>query len=487
MAEDTGPPRRAVPELELPITLDRASAVPMTTQLVVAVREAVLSGLLEPGSRMPSSRVLATDLDVSRIVTTEAYARLVAEGYLESRRGSGTYVPHLDANLGTVPSPKQAGLRSGPAEPPAMAFRTGATSGHQHEVIAPALRAAARTPLPNRYLDAQGDPRLRAAIAAYLARSRGLATDPDHVVITTGTTQSTDLILRCLTRPGDTVALEEPSHPGLRRLMSSHRLTLNPVTVDEDGARISQLRRLPRPPRLVHVTPSHQFPLGVRMTISRRVDLIAWARTEGATILEDDYDSEYRYDGPPLPTLTALAPDSVLYLGTMSKVLSPALRCGYLVAPARLAREITRLKDLVDGPVPWPAQQLVLQLLESGNLDRHVRRTRLRYSRVRTALEEALRPVGDLVTVSGIETGLHVVLRPAGGLPAADIVDRASTAGLTVTSLADFYHEHSADDGVVLGYGALSEAEVRRDCAVLVDAVRAAAGAFTSGPTGRRT
>lgn len=185
-------------------------------------------------------------------------------------------------------------------------------------------------------------------------------------MVTTGTTQSTDLVLRCLTRPGDAVAIEDPAHPSLPRLVSSHGTRIVTMPVDDDGALVRALPAGMDRPRLVHVTPSHQFPLGVRMAIARRLELIKWAAANEGLILEDDYDSEYRYDGPPLPTLATLDPARVIYMGTMSKVLSPAVRCGYLAAPRELVSGIVQMKDMTDGALAWPVQQLVLHLLDSG-------------------------------------------------------------------------------------------------------------------------
>nr|WP_261801607.1 PLP-dependent aminotransferase family protein [Streptomyces sp. ISID311] len=463
--------RRGSPSLLLPITLDRTGAATLTDQLVIALREGVHQGLLLAGARLPSTRTLATELAVSRTVAADAYARLTAEGYLEGRHGSGTYVCDLNdavrRSRGAQPLPERPPALT-PRDPSWLTFRTGVTAP---EVIpegwAPALREVARTTPPNHSLDAQGEPWLRAAIAAYLARSRGLAAEPDDVVVTTGTTESLDLILRTLVRPGDTVASEEPGHPHLRALLELHGVSVVPMPVDNDGARPYDLPRGPGGPRVAHVTPSHQFPLGVRMTIGRRLDLIAWAREEHAFVLEDDYDSEYRFDGPPLPTLTGLDQERVIYLGTLSKVLTPAFRCGYLVAPHDLARRLTQVKGLTAGPASWPVQRALFHLLESGDLERHIRRTRQRYARARATLRDALAPLAGSVRLVGIEAGLHVVLRPEAGLRAERIAEEARAQGVSVVPLTEFYAASEAPEGFLLGYAGLTEEELAEAAGVL--------------------
>lgn len=473
--------RRAVTDLDIPITLDRSSTLPLTRQLVAAVREAVLDGVLTAGGSLPSSRILARTLGVSRIVVTEAYALLISEGYLEGVLGSGTRVARVDTlepgNRRRPETPHGASARPmaepGPTPERAAPFQTGATSQDSGGVAA-GLRAAARAALPTRYGDARGEPVVRAAVAGYLARSRGLVVDPDEVILTTGTTQSTDLVLRALTEQGDAAALEEPSHPSVHRLFLAHGLAPVFLPVDKEGARVSVLAKASPVPGVVHVTPSHQFPLGVRMSIARRSELVAWSIENDAMILEDDYDSEYRYDGPPLPALAGLARNNAIYLGTMSKVVSPALRCGYMVAPPDVASRITGLKDLVDGPLPWPMQQLLLHLIESGDLERHVRRMRLRYGRARAALQQELEAAADIVTLEGIETGLHVVVRLSPGLHAASVSTAARRKGLKVTDLAEYARTASTDTGIVIGYGAMDESEVRRSCRELVEILRMA-------------
>lgn len=471
------PGPRAKPHLAVPVALDRDGGRPLVAQLVEALREAVLSGLLPAGERLPSTRTLAQDLAVSRTVTAEAYTRLEAEGLLASRSGSGTYVARLNRaarRTGTAPAvPAPAAPAPAQAPRPAFALRTGET-GPVHEGSdgwARAWRATARTAAPTRYQEAAGLPDLRAAIADHLARTRGLVCAPDDIVVTSGTTQSMDLVLRTLLRAGDTVGCEDPGHPVVRSLIRVHGLEAAPVPVDDDGARVDVLAGRARAPRLMHVTPSHQFPLGVRMGVGRRLDLVMWAREHRSWIVEDDYDSEYRYNGPPLPSLAGLDRERVIYLGTLSKVLTPALRCGYLVAPGGLPRRIAELKDIVDGPLSWPVQHTVLRMLTTGALERRVRRTRLHYARARTVLREALEPVADLVTPTGLEAGLHAVLLLADGIDGARVARRAAELGVEVAPLSAFRHGPSPTEGLVVGYGGLTPDDLAEAAALLVRAI----------------
>ncbi|MFF5897510.1 PLP-dependent aminotransferase family protein [Streptomyces argenteolus] len=467
---------RAKPHLALPVALDREDGRALVVQLVETLREAVLSGLLPPGERLPSTRTLAQDLSVSRTVTAEAYVRLEAEGFLESRSGSGTYVAPLNEaarQMVAAPALPAVSDRTASAARPALSLRTGGTGPVQEgtDGWAQAWRATARTTAPTRYQESAGLPGLRAEIAAYLARARGLVCAPDDIVVTTGTTQSMDLVLRTLLRPGDTVACENPGHPVVRSLIRTHGSDSVPVPVDDDGARVDVLAGIDPAPRLMHVTPSHQFPLGSRMSVGRRLDLVMWAREHHSWILEDDYDSEYRYNGPPLPALAGLDRDRVIYLGTLSKVLTPALRCGYLVAPGELPGRIAALKDIVDGPVSWPVQHTVLRMLSSGALERRIRRTRLHYARARSVLREALEPVSDVVTLTGLEAGLHAVLLLEGGVSGVGVARRAAELGVEVAPLSAFQQGPCLTEGLVVGYAGLSPADLAEAASRLTRAI----------------
>ena len=462
---------------QVPLVVDRHLPESLTGQLVSAVRTAVHDGSFPTASRLPSTRALAADLGISRTVTAEAYARLIAEGYLETRHGSGTFVADL-----TLPGPPpQRGhvAVTVASAAPSLDLRTGTTAPDPSGPAGwgRAVRVAARDSLPNSYQDARGSAELRAAVAAYLGRSRGLTCSAEDVVVTSGSTQSLDLLLRAAAPAESVVAHESPGHPGVAALIRHHRLTPVAIPVDGDGLRVDLLRRAAPAPGMVHVTPSHQYPLGMRMNVGRRAELTGWARDHDAVVIEDDYDSEFRFDGPPLPTLASLDRGCVVYLGTLSKVLSPAVRCGFLVARADLVDEITRVKNLVDGPLSWPLQRTVVELLTSRTLDRHVRRVRHRYARARTRLLDGLIDVHRLVEVTGAETGLHVTLRLVRGHGAAELVTRAQRRGVALARVSgppgDQGDRGDRDDTVVIAYGGLTDDQLGAAARELAGLIRA--------------
>ncbi|MCW1248994.1 PLP-dependent aminotransferase family protein [Acaricomes phytoseiuli] len=477
--------RRSTRILELALQLDRASGQPLTKQLIDSLRDAVLKGYLPTGNRLPATRVLAEQLGVSRMVTSAAYDQLLAEGYFEAKRGSGTWVRPIartsSAGL-SPPAPRFSATTENTSGTGATsgAFNTGMTTTRFIEAdFGKALRSAARQPLPGSYLSPQGEPELRAALAAYLLRSRGLLTAPENIVLTSGSKQSTDLLLRVLARPGDQIGVEEPSYPWLRALISKHGMRHLGIPVDADGADVSELGSVA--PRLIHITASHQFPLGVAMKVGRRAELVHWAQATGSYIVEDDYDSEFRFGKEPLPPLASLGSDRVLYLGTMSKILTPALRCGYIIAEASLAAEITELKSIVEGALPWPVQSTVLALLKSGDLERHIRRMRVHYGKVRSALRTGLQPLEKIASISGVDAGLHLVIQPLPGvvLDADRIAQRAAQSGLTLTALTEFYFSAAPQAGLLLGYGALEEKDVDEACELACNIILAEVGSGT--------
>jgi GntR family transcriptional regulator/MocR family aminotransferase len=334
----------------LPIALDRAAPTPLHQQVCEQLRRAILDGRLSSGTRLPSTRTLAQALGVSRTVTSSAYDELFAEGYLEGRHGSGTYVgrdlpplPRLNRpSSNTIPrwlrkaSPL---VREEPFAPQAIAFRLGAPSLSS---LPPRLwREAWRTVTsrlpPNSYGPEQGNLALRSALAAYLGRSRGLACTPEDIIITAGATHALDLIMRATLSTGDCVGFEEPGYPAARQIVLARGGRILPIPVDDDGIQVEHLPQGDAAPLLIYTTPSHQYPLGTRLSVSRRLALLTWAQTNDSLIIEDDYDSEFRFDASPLPALASLdEAGQVAYIGTFSKVLTPALRIGYLVAPPQL-------------------------------------------------------------------------------------------------------------------------------------------------------
>lgn len=474
-------------DLGLPIALERTGPTPMHRQLCEQLRRAMLDGRLASGTRLPSTRALAQALGVSRTVTSAAYDDLLAEGYLEGRHGSGTYVgqglPPLPRPtrsvqasarwLGKSALPAAAGEE--PLAPQTIAFQLGTPS--LASLPARAWREAWRTVTaqvaPNGYGPAQGDPALRAALATYLGRSRGLACRPEDILITAGATQALDLIARTTLSVGDAVGFEEPGYPAARRIIKARGGRIVPVPVDEDGMQVEYLPRGDAAPLLIYTTPSHQYPLGTRLAVSRRLALLAWAQANDSLIVEDDYDSEFRFDASPLPALASLdETGNVAYIGTFSKVLTPALRVGYLVAPPLLRERMRAMTYQTNEQVSWPPQQMLATFISRGYLDRHVRRMRQQYAQKRHTLAQTLAPIAHLARLRGLEAGLHVYLELRASVSAALVAQLARECRVIVTPLDAFYLGAPDRSGLLLGYGSLEIPDLVQGATILAEIIQ---------------
>ncbi|WP_327047402.1 PLP-dependent aminotransferase family protein [Microbispora sp. NBC_01189] len=465
--------------IDVPVTVDRAGPAPLAVQVAAQLREAMRTGGLKAGERLPSTRRLAVLLGVSRTVVTDAYQQLYAEGWLEGRHGSGTYVAE-DALPYEYPAPDRAPNQAtdhatapvAPGDPligdPVIGdpvirnmvdLRPGRpwVSGYDRAAWRRAWRSAGDLPL-NAFPDPYGHPELRELLAGHLRRARAVPVDAGNVMVTRGTGNGLDLVAATLLGPGTRAGVEEPGWGAARRVFASRGAEVVPCPVDEQGV-IAEA--LPDDLRVLYTTPAHQFPLGGRLPIPRRERLLAWARRTGAIVVEDDYDAEFRYDVAPLPALYGLDPERVVLLGTLSKSLGPDVGLGWLVAPAdllaRIAERRARVADRTSGPV----QRAVTTMLERGDLDRHLRRMRLEYARRRAAIVEALGP-----HVRGDTAGLHVMVAlPAAVVPG--LVRRAGEHGVLLDTTERHHHGPTRVHGLVLGYGSASLAGVRRGCAVI--------------------
>jgi GntR family transcriptional regulator/MocR family aminotransferase len=435
-----------------------------------ALREAVRGGRLRPGTRLPSSRALATDLGMARNTVADCYAQLVAEGWLAARQGSGTWVaeraPAPPATAGAPPpaAARQAryDLRTGVPDLAAFPRQAWLAAGRKALGAAPARALG--------YTDPRGLPELRTALAGYLARARGVAVTPDRVVVCAGFAQGLELVCEALrARGASTLAAEALGHA--RHWLISERcgLTVTAVPVDSGGAVIGDLGGADA----LLLTPTHQFPLGVPLAPARRRRAAEWASAAGGVIIEDDYDGELRYDRPAVGALQALAPEHVVYAGTASKSLAPGLRLGWLVLPAGLVDEVVAVKAAA-GRLSSSLDQLTLaEFIASGAYDRQVRRVRLAYRRRRDRLVAALHASAPQVRVTGIAAGLHAVLRLPPGPREDSLVARAARHGLAVEGLGA-YSMPGHDAGgpaLVVGYatppGHAYSTAVARLCAVL--------------------
>jgi GntR family transcriptional regulator/MocR family aminotransferase len=477
-----------IPEdLELLIKLDRHARRSLQRQLLEQLRQAILQGQLAPGRRLPATRPLASALGIARNVVVGVYDELAIEGYLTQRQGSGAYVTSDLPTLSHAPRPTPAGtprwLRP-PTEPPASApsfgpdaivFRLGVPTMTPFplSVWRTVWREVTERLPPPEYGSVVGDPDLRATLAAYLHRARGVTCGPDDIIITTSAAQALDLIAQATLTAGNRVGFEEPGYHLAREALLVRGAQIVPIPVDNDGIQVDRLPTGPDAPLLVYVTPSHQFPLAARLPITRRIALLEWARANNSLIIEDDYDSEFRFDAPPIPALAGLDNDGcVAYIGTFSKVLTPALRLGYLIAPAPLRSRITQLKILSDLHPSWPAQRALLALIRDGHLDRHIRRMRRFYAEKRALLSATLASIQPLAHLRGLEAGLHAYLELRPDLDAKHISQMAYQRGVVCITLDRFYHATPDRSGLLLGYGGLELAEIAQGARILADVIR---------------
>ena len=439
---------------ELLIELRRSEGLSLRTQIERELREAVRSGRLRAGTALPSTRALARQLAVSRGVVVEAYAQLAAEGYLSARQGAPTRVAAVASRArqsrGDRPVAESApryDLR--PSVPDLGAFPRAAWLAAERRALGSLPHAALDYP------DMRGAAELRSALATYLGRARGLVAAPERVLVTTGTLQSIGLLARVLLARGiDRIAIEEPGFHIHRALLRRCGLTTVPVPVDQDGIQMERLERSGA--GAVLVTPAHQMPLGSVMAPERRAGLLSWAQHAGALVVEDDYDGEFRYDREPVGALQGLAPERVAYLGSASKALAPALRIGWMVLPSGLDDELAEEKGWADGGSPLLGQLALADLIERGELDRHLRRVRPRYRRRRDLLVEALRELFPGVRVLGVAAGLHVAVQAPGLVDEKALVARAARRGVALYAFRDRSREPHAST-LLLGYANLPE------------------------------
>jgi GntR family transcriptional regulator / MocR family aminotransferase len=449
----------------LPVTLDRESPTPLAVQLAEQLREAAGDGRLRSGDRLPSTRALAGELGVSRTVTAAAYEQLHAEGWIAGRHGSGTYI--TTAPPGSLPAPPVT-ARHDTTLDTVVDLTPGSpwADGIEQAAWRRAWRAASHVPplvRPSR----AGLPEYRAAVAEHLLRHRGLRVGDSEVVLaTSGTSSAVAELGRAVLRPGDMVAVEEPGYQRAVGALRAAGLRVVPATVDADGL---LLDAIPSAVRAVYCSPAHQYPLGGRMSAGRRVALVERAREQGWLVIEDDYDGELRYDVAPLPLLAALAPDVVVHLGTTSKILTPTLGIGWLVAPPHVVTAVLAHRDAT-GSRPAPAGQLlVVELARGGDLGRHLRRLRRELSERRTLVVETLVQGG--VPVLGDDAGAHVVVPVDSAETERALVSAALGRGLLLDGLARHHVGRARWFGIALGYAACSREQLKRALPVLVDLV----------------
>jgi GntR family transcriptional regulator/MocR family aminotransferase len=453
----------AGPNILAHLPLDRRSRSPLHKQVYEGVRRAILNGSLRPGQQLPSTRALAVDLQVSRLPVLAAYDQLLHEGYLDGRVGSGTFVratlpddllhsfPAARRGPHATPRPRDDGGR--------RPFRASAPA-LDHFPRAQWARLVARhahamTPELMAYGDPAGLGSLRAAIAEHLRTARAVRCEAEHVLIVSGSQAALRLCASVFLTRGDRVAVEEPGYPGARIALTASGAELAPVAVDEDGIDVDALNALGARVRAAYVTPSHQYPLGVSMTAARRLALLEWAERRGAWVIEDDYDSEYRYVSRPLGALQGMdAHGRVVYIGTFSKAIFPALRVGYLVVPPPLWNDFLVAREAFDV-FPSTLYQLALEdFIRQGHFARHLRRMRSLYATRRDALLAGVeRHCRGLLNIYNSDAGLHAATILRAGIDDVEAVRLLSQRGLTATALSSCYAGSAWRSGLLLGFG----------------------------------
>ena len=480
-----------LPMTKLPTTFEltlppREPSVPAYRWLYASLRTEILSGRLRAGTRLPSTRDLAIRYGLARGTIVNAFEQLKSEGYVQGSVGSGTHVSqvlpeqflHVAFEHAAKPAPprsrkpavseygRRVRLFGGYENRPTRAFRSNLPALDLFpttlwtKITLRCLRQISRRSLMG--CDPMGYLPLRQAVAEYLGRSRGVRCLPEQVAIVSGVQEALDLTARLLLNPGDRVCVENPGYPGAVLVFQAFRARISACGMDNEGIKVRQLPS--QGVRLIYVTPGHQFPLGTTMSLARRLQLLKWARKSGAVIFEDDYDSEYRYSGRPIPALQGLDDSGlVLYAGSFSKVLFPALRLGYAVIPFDLLRQFEAIQSLTSRHAPMLEQLVLSDFITGGHFGRHLRRMREIYAeRLSVLLEEADLRLAGLLEISNIEAGLQTTGWLCGGIDAESAAVAAAKRNVDVTPLSRYNQRRVAPEGLQLGFAAVDAKEIRR-------------------------
>jgi GntR family transcriptional regulator / MocR family aminotransferase len=470
------------------IAVDRKAPKPLHRQIYSAYRTAIVDGSLRPGQRIPSTRVLASEIGVSRFPVLNAYAQLLAEGYFESRVGAGTVVSSslLDQFTSNAPTgARLAATRSGSRPvarrssilsrlegPPWLlawgAFGVGQVAFDQFPLHLWSNLVARRSRNMDtksfHYGDQMGFKPLREAIASYLRTARSLHCEAEQVMIVSGSQQALEISARVLLDPGSPVWVEEPGYRLAQDAFALNGCRLVPVPVDKEGLNVSAGIKRCRKARAAFVTPSHQFPLGVTMSASRRFQLLEWAKNTGSWIIEDDYDSEYRYESLPIASLQGLDANArVIYVGTFSKVLFSSLRLGYVVIPSDLVDRFLVIRRAMDLGPPTFYQEVLADFIGEGHFARHIRKMRVLYRERRSALVASIsKELGPMVEVLGDEAGMHLTVTLPNGRRDLEIAERAARQNLWLWPLSPSYLGEVSRPGFILGFGSTPVEEIPR-------------------------
>ena len=470
------------------ITVDREAPKALHRQIYDAYRATIVDGGLRPGQRIPSTRMLASELGISRFPVLNAYNQLLAEGYFESRVGAGTIVSRSlpdQPSTSAAPGATRASVLSGPRpvsrrssilprfeRAPWLqgwgAFNVGQVAFDQFPLQIwsnlVARHGRSMDAKSFHYGESRGSMALRETIASYLRTARSLHCGAEQITIVSGSQQALDIAARLLLDPGSSVWIEEPGYSLAREAFALTGCQLVPVPVDKEGLDVATGIKRCRKARAAFVTPSHQFPLGVTMSASRRLQLLDWAQNTGSWIIEDDYDSEYRYESLPIPSLQGLDPSArVIYIGTFSKVLFPSLRLGYVVIPPDLVDRFLSIRRAMDIGPPTFYQEVLANFIGEGHFARHIRRMRVLYRERRSVLVENIREeLGSRVEVLGGEAGMHLAVTIRDGIDDVEVAERAARQNLWIWPLSPSYLGEVSRPGFVLGFGSTAAEEIPR-------------------------
>lgn len=479
--------------------LDRATSMPMFRQLYEAIKQSILIGRIPPGTQLPPTRDLALQLGISRQTILNAYDQLMAEGYLSGTVGKGTFVSETLPLLRAKPkestdAPASRLLR--PLSPRGQGFTGPQAAINIHEGAPRAFRIGMpgldlfpfetwarlearrwrRPPHELGYSEPAGYRPLRQALSGYLGVSRGVHCEPDQIVITSGSQQALYLIATLLLGPGDAAWIEDPGYRGISASLRAAQARICPVPVDGEGLSVSLGKAAFPEAKLAYLTPTHQLPLGITMSLSRRLELLAWAKENKAWVVEDDYDSEYRYTGPPLASMQSLdTAGCVIYVGTLSKVLFPGLRLGYLVLPPALVDAFMQARAILDRHAAIIPQIVLTDFITEGHFGRHIKRTREAYAERRVALLEAVSThLGEHLQAGPADAGLQLSTTFRSPRDDQEIADRALKHGIELRALSKFYYQDGDEQrerlsGLILGFASIPVEDIRRAAPALRD------------------
>ncbi|MEH6943319.1 PLP-dependent aminotransferase family protein [Bacillus sp. JJ722] len=456
--------------IDMTLLLERKSGEPLYFQLYQHIKKDIISGKLAANTRLPSIRALSAHLHISRNTVESAYQKLIAEGYVRSKSRSGLYVIELE--LEKLPAPysrrrKPFEARQKDIAPVQYDFRYGDVDV-AHFPLATWRKLTNQCLQPEQvelfsYGDSQGESGLRVEIAKYLYDSRGVNCSPDQIIIGAGIQNLLSMLSGLMGTANNSIAMEEPGYDGVRTIFRHNGFSIHPIPLDNDGLNIGKLYESKS--RIVYITPSHQFPLGMVMPISKRIQLLKWAVDQDGIIIEDDYDSEFRYVGKPIPSLQGLDTNQrTVYLGTFSKCLLPSLRVAYMILPPSLL-ELHKKQGyrLYDQTVSWLHQKTLELFMSNGHWEAHIRKMRNVYHRKQSKLIEVIRELmGDQVTVIGQDAGLHILLHVHNGMNEMELIRAAAQEGVKVYAVSPFWVKHNQDEAsmVQIGFGGLSNEDI---------------------------